>query len=230
MAATPRAVDLSNAGERAGFRPRRKPEGDYRAKVVKADDHQPNDKTKPMGWVLTIQVEGDNRSTYPFYLSPEEKQAWKIGQVCRAAGLKVPNSRVRFDPNKLVNKAIGLYLEDDEYEGRPKSVIAETFPVSEVGANADEDAPDGDEIIDDDEIVDDEPEPEPAPRRRRKPAPEPEPEDDEELDDEEEEPAPPPRKRTAAKKTAAPARKRAPAPPVEEDDDLDLDDLDDIEQ
>jgi hypothetical protein len=235
MAATLRVVDLSDVKEGGGaFKPRRKPEGDYRAKIVKADDHVKEGKEP--GWVLTIMVEGDNRSTYPVYLNPEKKQAWKIAQACRAAGLNVKNARVRFDPNKLVNKDIGVFLEDDEYEGRPKSVIAEMFPASEVGGNADE--PEDEEIIDEDEEVDDdEPEEEPEPvkptkrvarKRQPEPEPEPEPEDDEDEEDEEE-PPPPPRKRTRAAKTAAPARRRKPAP-VEEDDedeDLDLDDLDD---
>lgn len=228
MAATARAVDLTNAGEGGSFRPRRKPEGDYRAKVVKADDHQPKDKSKPMGWVLTIQVEGDARSTYPYYLSPDTKQAWKIGQVCRAAGLNVKNARIKFDPNKLVNKSIGVALADDEYEGRPKSVIDDVFPVSEVSANADEEPIDEIEdeeveVPEDDEVIEEEEEEEePAPRKRttaRKRAPEPEPEEDEEED--EPEPTPPPRKRVAKKAT--------PPPPAddEDEDDLDLDDLDD---
>jgi hypothetical protein len=238
MAATPGVVDLSNVKEGGGgFRPKRKPAGEYKAKIVKADDHQPNDKSKPKGWVVTVQIDGDARSSYPYYLSPAENQVWKISQVCRAAGLNVKNVRVRFDPNKLVGKAVGVLLEDDEYEGRLKSVIDEMFPVSEVG-NAADDVPEGDEVYDDDEPVEDEdePEPEPAPKpRRRKPAPEPEPEPEEDEDgdyeDEEPEPEPAPKRRRAAPaKTEAPARKRAakPEPVEEEDDDLDLDDLDEV--
>lgn len=246
MAATARAVDLSDVKEGGGaFKPRRKPEGDYRAKFVKADDHIKEGKEP--GWVMTVMVEGDNRSTYPVYLNPEKKQAWKIAQACRAAGLKVPTGRVRFDPNKLVNKEIGVFLEEGEYDGRPKSAVGEMFPASEVGANADE--PDEEEIIDEDEDIEEEPEveddeeeeePEPPKRttktrgtttvtKRRKPEPEPEEDEDEEEEDEEE-PPPPPRRRTPAKKVAAaPARRRKPAPVVEEDEDedLDLDDLDD---
>jgi hypothetical protein len=215
MAATARAVDLTNVKEAGVFRQRRKPSGDYRAKIVKADDHQSNDKSKAVGWVMTVQVEGDARSTYPVYLSPEEKQAWKVRQICVAAGLNVKTARVRFDPNKLVGKMIGVHLEDDEYEGRLKSIIDDMFPVSEVGANADEDVPDGEEIDDEDidtGVDDDEEEveevPEPPKRRRRKPAPEPEPEEEEEVE-EEEEPPPPPRKRV---------RKAAPPPPEDDDD------------
>ena len=229
MAATARAVDLTNVAEGGSFRPRRKPEGEYRAKFVKAEDHQPKDKTKPMGWVMTVQVEGDSRSTYPVYLNPADKERWKIAQACRAAGLNVKNSRVRFDPNKLVNKAIGVYLEDDEFEGRLKSTVGEMFPASDVGANADEDGVDEDEIVDDEPEEEEEEEIAPPPRKRatRKKAPEPEPEEE---DEEEEEVAPPPRKRAPAKKAVAPAprrRKPAPEPEDDEDEDLDLDDLDD---
>lgn len=232
MAGTARAVDLSNVKEGGGsFRPRRKPEGDYRAKIVKVDDHQPRDASKPMGWVFTIQVEGDARSTYPYYVNPAPKEAWKIRSICAAAGINVKLARIKFDPNKLVNKMIGIALEDDEYEGRPKSVIADVFTVDEVG-NANEDAPEDEvEDIDADEEYeeDEEPEeePEPAPKRRRKVAPEPEPEEEDD-EEEEEEPAPPVRKRrttTPPTKKVAAAR-RTPAPVEEDDEDDDLDDLD----
>lgn len=240
MAATARAVDLTNVKEGGNFRPRRKPEGDYKAKIVKADDHTKEGKVP--GWVMTVQVEGDSRSTYPVYLNPDPKQVWKVWQMCRAAGLNVRNAKVRFDPNKLVNKDIGVYLEDDEYEGRPKSVISDMFPVSEIGGNADE-VEETEEIIDEDEEVEEEEAPPPPRKRTRKPAPEPEPEEDDE--EEEEEPPPPPKRRRRTptpppeedddedEEPAPPPQRRkkaAPPPPVDEDDevdDLDLDDLDD---
>lgn len=212
--ATKRVVDLTKVKEGGNFRPKRKPEGDYKAKIVKVDDHQPKDTTKPQGWVYTIMVDGDNRATYPFYVNPAPKEAWKIAQISEAAGFKISGKRVNFDPNRLVGKAVGVALEDDEYEGRVKSSIGEIFPVSEVGANANEaddiDLDEGEEIVEDDE-----PEEEaPAPRKRAaRKAPEPEPEDDEEeYEEEEPEPTPPPRKRV---------RKAAP-PPVEDDEDEDV--------
>lgn len=234
MAATARNVDLTNA-QGSNFKKKHKPEGDYLARIAKADDHQPNDKTKPLGWVLTVVLVDDQRATYPIYLSPEPKQAWKIAQVCHAAGIKVPKGRIKFDPNRLVNKTIGVALVDDEYEGRMRSSIDDTFPKDEVGPNADEGVEDVD--TDDEEIVDDtiedddddevDEEPEPAPKKRRvakKRAPEPEPEDDEEEDDEEDEPVPAP----APKKRV---RKKAPPPPADDEDDdledLETDDLDD---
>lgn len=246
MAATARAVDLTNIKEN-NFRTKRVPEADYRAKIVKADDHQPNDKSKGPGWVMTVVLEGYARYSYPVYLNPAEKERWKIWQICRAAGLNVKNARVKFNPNILVGKEIGVAMEDDEYEGRPKSVIGDMFPVSEVGASADDD--DEEEVVIDEEEVEEEEEPPPPPRKRtaRKAAPEPEPEDDEE--EEEEEPAPPPRRRRKAApppveedeedeeedEPAPPPRKRTTAtrrkatPPPDDDDDLDEIDTDDLD-
>jgi hypothetical protein len=216
MAATNRVVDLTKVTEGGNFRPRRKPEADYRAKIVKVDDHQPKDQSKPQGWVYTIMVDGDGRSTYPYYVNPSPKEAWKIGTISAAAGFKIIGKRVNFNPNKLVGKPVGIFLEDDEYDGKPKSVIGDIFPVSEVGNSAEVgDDIDTDEVYDDedagtdeDEAIEEEP---PAPRKRtaRKAQPEPEPDPEDEYEDEEPEPTPPPRKR---------ARKAAPAPPVEDDD------------
>lgn len=241
MAATKAVVDLSNVKDGGNFKPRRVPEGDYKLKIVKADDHQPKDPKSPKGWVLTLQRDGDARATYPYYLSPAENQLWKIRAICVAAGLNVSKKRINFDPNKLVNKYIGAFLEEEEYEGKPKSTIGDVFPVSEIGANADEgeDIDTDEELADDedtDEVVeeeDDEEEEEVVPvkkaRKKAKPIPEPEPEDDDDEDDDEEEPPPPPvRKKKAA---PAPVKKKARkvAPPVDDDDDLDELDTDDLD-
>lgn len=239
MAATKRNVDLTDVKEGGGgnFRPRRKPEGDYLAKIVRVEDHKPKSADSVDGWVYTVQIDGDSRSSYAWYVNPAPKQKWKIAKTAAACGLNIAGKRVSFDPNKLVGKAVGVFLEDDEYDGRPKSTIADIFTTAEVGsAGGDgdvaddeyEDAEDIDTDVPDDDVVEDEPEPEPepapAPRKRtaKKAAPAPVVEDDEDYEDEEPEPAPAPKKR------ARPAAKPAPAPVADdEDDDLDLDDLDD---
>lgn len=226
MAATVRNVDLTGVGEGGQFKPKRKPAGDYRAKIVKVDDHKKEGKLP--GWVYTIQVDGDARATYPYYVNPEAKQAWKIRAICAAAGIKVKLSKIKFDPNKLVGKSIGVALEDDEYEGRLKSVIDDIFPVSEVGANPaaeDEEYDDAEEEEtpeDEEEEEEEEPTPPPAKKKKKsKPAPPP-PEDDEEEEEDEEEPPPPPKKGKKKTKKAPP-----PLPVDDEEEDLDLDDLDD---
>lgn len=243
MVATKRKVDFSDVKEGGVFKKRPKPDGDYEGKVTAVDDH--TSKAGDEGWVLTVQIKGDNRSTYPIYLSPDTKQAWKLHKVFTAAGMTVPKKLLMVDPNKLLNKTIGVTLLQEEYEGRTQSNIDDYMPVGDIQP-PDDPAMDDDEAYDEapvrkttrakakpapveedeeveEEELEDEPEPTPPPRKRaRKAAPAPEPEDDEEV--EEEEPAPAPRKRAA--KAAVPAQRRRAASVVEDDeDDLELDEL-----
>lgn len=215
MVATKRKIDLRNVKESGSFRPRRVEEGEYVGKITNVEDHTSNKGGE--GWVFTFILDDNARNSYPIYVQSDDKSAWKVRKLMIAAGLKAPKSLIMFDPNKLVNRKIGVYMEDDEYEGREKSNVADFIPVDEV-TNHDE-IPDDQEIaeedLEDEEEIDEEPEP--APRRtKRRAAPEPEPEDDdeEELDDEPEpEPTPPPRRK----------RRPAPAPEPEPEDDEDED-------
>jgi len=188
-------LDFTNVKEGGGnFNKKRQPEGDYRAKITKVQD-APAKKDGVMQWLFTIEV---GSGTYAYYCKHEENQLWKIRNLLVAAGLNVPKKKVKVDPNKLIGKEIAVTLEDDEYDGKPQSNIAATFPLNEL---EDDDVPD--EAEDEDE--DDTP---PPPKKKAAPAPV------EEDEDEDEEPAPPPKK------------KKAPAP-VEDDDDLEEIDIDD---
>lgn len=157
MAATKRKMDFTNVKEGGNFSPRHVAEGDYVMKIVKVDDHKSKEGNEQ--WLFTLQRKGDQRSTYPYYCGCDEKQAWKIRKLFIAAGMNVPKKLVMVDPNKLVGKEIGAFLEDDEYEGRMRSKIADTFPVSDVSEPDEDDRPDDeeepDEIDTDDEDDDD---------------------------------------------------------------------------
>lgn len=150
MTATKKPIDFSNVKERGEFNPKRKPAGDYRMKVVKVQDHVAKGKKVADQWCFTIVLSTDQRATYPHYVSWEADQAWKIRNLCLAAGIAVPKKRIMVDPNKLVGKEIGASLDDDEYEGRMKSVISQVFPLSELAG--DEPVDEGDTDESDDEI------------------------------------------------------------------------------
>jgi hypothetical protein len=200
MAAESAALDFTNVKEAGAFNPRRQAAGDYKAKVTAVVDAESKKSGKPQ-WLFTIQVNG---ASYPYYCQLEEASLWKIRNLLIAAGVNVPKKRVKVNPNIVVGKNIGVTLEDDEYDGKLKSVIQATFPASELN---EDDVPDEDEDAEDDE-EDDSP-----PPRKAKAKPAPVDEDDDE--DEEEEPAPPPKK----------AKAKTP-PPVEDDDDDDLEEID----
>lgn len=217
MAAKVKTLDFSGVKDGGGnFRPRRRKEGDYYAHIVAVADHESREKNP--GWVFTIKVDGDARATYPYYCNFEANQLWKSRGLCIAAGLKVPSAKVKMDPNKLVGKAIGIALVDDEYEGRVKSVIDGVFPIDELSdamnepSSASTKAKSHKAEEDDDDEDDDEDE-EPVPVKKSKKR-QPEPDDDDDDDDEEEDEEPP------AKKSKATKKKRTP---VEDDDDEDDD-------
>lgn len=145
MAASAKTVDMTNVKERGNFNPRHVPEGDYRAKIVKVEDHM--SKQNNFQWLYTLQgVDGKVKgATYPLYCGIGPDELWKVRNLFVAAGVPVPKKRQKLDPNKVLNKVVGISLEDDEYNGKTKSKIQATIPASEVG-----DAPAGD--ADDDDV------------------------------------------------------------------------------
>ena len=234
-------IDFSNVKERGNFNTKHIEEGDYVAKITKVESTTAKDDENM--WVFTFVLDEHPRAAYPYYCKLVENQFWKVKALFDAVGIRVGQRKVKVDPNKLIGKKVGVAMEDDEYEGRLKSIIGEVFPAEDVTGPADDDVdPEDDDVeAEADDLEEDDVEEEPAPRKKtaakkRRPEPEPEEdeeeEDDEEEDDEEEEEEPAPKKRAAAKKAPAkkapakkaPARKRRPAD--DEDDEEDLEELD----
>ena len=237
-------IDFSNVKERGNFNPKHIEEGDYVAKITKVESTQAKDEENM--WVFSIVLDEHPRATYPYYCKLVENQFWKVKALFDAVGIRVGQRKVKVDPNKLVGKKIGVAMEDDEYEGRLKSVVGEVFPAEDVTGPADDDVDPEDDDVEADDLEEDDIEEEPAPRKKaaakkRRPEPEPEEdeedeeEDDEEDDEEEEDEEPAPKKRAAKKAPAkkapakkAPARKRRPADDEEDEEDLEELDIDEL--
>lgn len=225
-----RTLDFTNVKESSGINPKHKEEGEYLAKVTEVRDDPAKDGEAMWTWI--IKPTDDASAAYPYYVKLVDNQLWKLRNLFIAAGIPLPKKAVKIDPNKVVGKVIGIVLEDDEYEGKMKSVISACLPKEELsdydGAEAEEADDDEDEeeeeapvrrssrkakaVVEEEEDDEDEEEDEePAPVKRGRGRPKKvveEPEEDE--DDEEEEPAPVKRGRGRPRKVAA---------PVEEDDD-----------
>lgn len=211
-------LDFTNVKDGSNFNKRHQPEGEYKGRILKVDDVTKKDDKSVKMWLWTIKVGG---GTYPYYTTHTgegaENQLWKIRNLFIAAGVNVPKKRQAVDPNKIVNKDIGVSLADEEYNDKMQSVISATFPVSEleadVDADDDDDEEEDEESSDDDEEEEEEEEETPPPAKKKKKtkkAPEPEPEDDDEddedeededEDEEEEEPEPPKKKSKKSKKS-----------------------------
>lgn len=212
MPGSVKRVDMSKVTDRK-FNPKHLPAGEYKAQVVKCDDHK-TDEGKD-NWLYTIKLV-DKRgigATYPHYCGQTTKQLWKVRNLLQAAGVNVAKKVINLDPNKAVGKYIGVTLEDDEYDGKMKSVVADVMPLSDLGA--DEDADEDDEEVEEEEESEDEDD-------------ESEDEDEDEDDeDDEEEPPPPPKKKKSAK--AERAAKRKAAAKKKSTDEVDDDELEELE-
>lgn len=211
--ASSKVIDFTNVKERSEFSNKALPEGDYVAKITDVNEGRSNSGNDQ--WIFKIEVVDVRAASYAYYCGLSVEQAWKIRNLCIAAGLNAPKKKIKLDPNKLIGKLIGIELIDDEYEGRIKSKINSVFPKDEVAQG--DDVPDTDDVDDEDEDDEDDTPP-PAKTSRRKKAPEPVEDDDEDEDDEDEEddePAPPKRRKAPAKKKPAPV----------EDDDEDEDEM-----
>lgn len=234
-AARKKTADMTNVKDKGPFNPKHMAEGDYLAKIVEVYETRNKDDTKDM-WVIAFQLQDRRDVVYPYYCTWDDNQLWKVRNVFEACGVKIPKKRVALDPIRIRNKMVGITLEDDEYDGKPKSVIAAVMSVKDMedGPSADDD----EDVDDEDDVEEEEVEETPPPRKRRaKKAPEPEPEDDdedEEEDEEEEEPEPPKRRKKASPTSRAGGRSVKGSTKVatkkrkvvEEDDDEDLDEMD----
>ena len=238
-----RTLDFSNVKESSGINPKHLDEGEYLGKVIEVRDDPAKDGEAM--WNFIIQLEDHKTATYPYYVKLVENQLWKLRNLFVAAGVDIPKKAVKIDPNRVVNKTICVVLEDDEYEGKTKSVISALMPKEEFeGYEGDTSPADDDEDEDEEdepapvakkrgrprkvveEVEDDEDEEEdeePAPVKRGRGRPKKVVVEEEDDDDEEDEPAPPKKRGRPAKAAAAPAKKKRRRPADDEDDDLDID-------
>ena len=212
-------IDFSGVKDRneSGINKKRVPAGDYLAKIARVEDRPVKD-TKEAQWMYVISLEKVRGRAYPYYCKLSENQLWKLRNLFLACGITIPKKKVRVDPNKIVGKLLGVTMEDDEYDGKLQSVVAEVFPASELNDD-DTDAGDDEEEDEEEEETEDAEDSD-------------EDEDEEEEEEEEEEEPEPAPKRRPAKKATSSARGKIPAQrkaePEVTDDELDELDLEDI--
>ena len=127
-------LDFSNVREGSTFSPRRLPEGSYLADIAKVE-HKDSNAGNPMLVYTIIPVEHPT-AVYPYYVLLNEKQLWKFRALLLAAGKDVPKRKVTVDPESIVGKQVMIDLEDDEWEGREKSVVAGVFKPEKQAASA----------------------------------------------------------------------------------------------
>lgn len=140
--ATAQNIDFTNVKDGGNFNKARIPAGDYLAKITKIEDAEAKDKT--FQYLVSIKLVKRSASVFPYYCKLQENQLWKLRNLLIAGGLNVPKRRTKVDPNRLLNKLIGVSIEDTEYEGKDQSEIVAVFPAAELAEGGDA-AVDGDD-------------------------------------------------------------------------------------
>lgn len=168
MGASAKNVDFSGVKDRGNFNPKRVNEGDYLATIIKVEDAE-SKKDQEFQYVFTVKLDKFSQNSYPYYCKLTENQLWKLRNVLVAAGLNVPKKRMKLDPNKVVGKKVGVTMEDDEYEGKMKSVIGAIFPASELADLAESSGSEDPDDFDDAPVpADDDSEDEPKAKKKDK--------------------------------------------------------------
>jgi hypothetical protein len=159
-------VDFSGVEGEPGRRRRvRIPEGDYLCKITKVERRKKEGGTSYyFNWTFQI-IEAANGSekykgTPLYYVTSLKPEAlFNLRNLIFAASdgkTNVTGRSINFDPQKLVGKRIGVIVEDDEYEGKIRSVAVDIQPPSaiEVGDEEEEEEEGDEEEEDEDEDED----------------------------------------------------------------------------
>lgn len=158
------------------------PDADYKVKVVEVTEEEGADSGEPyLSWELEI-IEGKHKGAKLYHITSLQKQAlFNLRRTLEACGMEIPDSAMDLDLDELTDLTLGVTTEQEEYKGKKKSKVIDTF---------NPDAPD-----EEDEDQDEEDE---APKKKKKKVEEDDGEEDEtpkkkkkvEEDEEEEEEAP----------------------------------------
>lgn len=168
-------LDFGDVPSEIRKRGRKVPEGDYLAKIVKAEKKwKDNDKTNTAYFTWQFQIVADSRGgkkyagvpIYNFITSLKPDALFNLRNLIFAAsdGQKnVAGKSVTFDPANLYGKQIGITVEDDEYTNAEnkttiRSRAADVMPPSQLEASDDdeeEEDDDEEDDEDDDEDTDD---------------------------------------------------------------------------
>lgn len=152
-------VDFTNVKDSSGINPKQMPEGDYHAVIRKVELVEKKSDPNAKQLLFTVGLKDHASVAYPYYCGFEANVLWKLRNLMIASGVKAPKKAFSFDAEKLVGKEFGVSLEDDEYDGKMKSVIGAVFPLAELetdtaDAEPEADAGDVDEAVSADPVAD----------------------------------------------------------------------------
>lgn len=140
--AEPAEVDLTDVGEPIRYASRKRmPAGDYHAETIGVVETRTKDDDRM--WVYTVKLLNYPVATYDLRFMPEMVSNLPYLREFLAAchGKEIPKKKHKIDPNKYVNRKIGVSLDDTEYNDQEQSQIVKVMPVGDVQEQAVEEPP-----------------------------------------------------------------------------------------
>lgn len=155
-------VDFSGVEKEIGRKSRRIPEGDYIAKIssVERKKNKAGDAYY-FSWKLQVveTPQGNKKqagATLYYNTSLKPEALFNLRNfIFACTGKNVAGKAVELDPASYVGKKLGITVEDDEYEGKVRSQIADVVPVEALMVDEDADDEDDEDDEDEDEDTDD---------------------------------------------------------------------------
>lgn len=122
-------VDLSDVQENSYSIP----DGTYRAKCTDVQQDVSKSGNPMFVWDFTI-IEGQYAGrTFKSWTAITPAAMWKVAETVTALGVGQTGQVVKFKRGDVVGKECGIVIEQDEYNGKTSSKIANVIPVSEIG-------------------------------------------------------------------------------------------------
>lgn len=152
-------VDFTDTEERKGGKQKYIAEGDYAVKVIEAKYGKSGNKETPQvvfKYKITKGPEKNNTIYHNCNLLPQS--LWVLRNALEAMGVKVKASSMKLPLAKLVDRELAITIEDDEFDNKIRSRVADTFPIGDLTASKtkkkDEELDEDDEDEEDEEEED----------------------------------------------------------------------------
>ncbi len=141
------------------------PEGDYLAKIADVERRTSEKSNAPyFSWKFQIIEDAQGKDKHAgatlYYVTSLKAEAlFNLRNLIFAASdgkTNVAGRSVNFDPTKLLGRKIGITVEDDEYDGKIRSIPVDVMPASQVEADEEDEEEDEEDEEEDEEDEDEE--------------------------------------------------------------------------
>lgn len=122
------SVDLSDVDVDG---PGRVSEGDHKVKVLEVTEEEGAESGKPyLNWKLKVikGAEDDDKGKTLYHITSLQAQAlFNLRKTLEAAGIEIPNKAMNLDLDELEGLTFMVTTEDEEYKGKKRSRVIDTY-------------------------------------------------------------------------------------------------------